>query len=163
MNSSPRSLATFLAIKVLANVMRRAGGLRFTDLTLMVIAWLSISSASVLVILSGATALVCAFWRVFIISVFIASYKAFTEVVRRREVSPTNPSMYLRAAAAGVSRSYSRLGELSEEFEGMLVRTSRDALVVFVGNFLSTLLLAVSAVIVASYYSRKTTGFTQHL
>ncbi len=38
---------------------------------------------------------------------------------------------------------------MSEEFEKLLVRTSRDALIVFVGNFLSTLFLAVSAIIVA--------------
>ncbi|MEM4033051.1 MAG: hypothetical protein QXV53_07115, partial [Zestosphaera sp.] len=44
---------------------------------------------------------------------------------------------------------YLRSDELSEEFEKVLVRTSRDAFVVFVGNFLSTLFLAVSAIIVA--------------
>lgn len=44
---------------------------------------------------------------------------------------------------------YLRLDELSEEFEKVLVRTSRDALVVFVGNFLSTLFLALSAIVVA--------------
>lgn len=38
---------------------------------------------------------------------------------------------------------------MSEEFEKLLVKTSRDALVVFVGNFLSTLFLAISAIIVA--------------
>jgi O-antigen/teichoic acid export membrane protein len=48
-----------------------------------------------------------------------------------------------------VLRIYLRFGKLSEEFEKLLARTSRDALVVFVGNFLSTLFLAVSAIIVA--------------
>lgn len=38
---------------------------------------------------------------------------------------------------------------MSDEFEKVLVRTSRDALVVFVGNFLSILFLALSAIIVA--------------
>lgn len=38
---------------------------------------------------------------------------------------------------------------MSEEFEKVLVRTSQDALVVFVGNFLSTLFLAISAIVVA--------------
>ncbi|MEO3993492.1 MAG: oligosaccharide flippase family protein [Desulfurococcaceae archaeon TW002] len=38
---------------------------------------------------------------------------------------------------------------MSEEFEKVLVRTSRNVLVIFLGNFLSTLFLAVSAIIVA--------------
>ena len=38
---------------------------------------------------------------------------------------------------------------MSEEFGKVLIRTSQDALIVFVGNFLSTLFLAVSAIIVA--------------
>ncbi len=44
---------------------------------------------------------------------------------------------------------YLRLDELSEEFEKVLVGTSRDALIVFAGNFLSTLFLALSAIIIA--------------
>ncbi|MEM2021477.1 MAG: flippase [Zestosphaera sp.] len=38
---------------------------------------------------------------------------------------------------------------MTEDFDRILVRTSRDALVVFAGNVISTLLLAVSAMIVA--------------
>lgn len=44
---------------------------------------------------------------------------------------------------------YLRLSKLSDEFERVLVKTSQDALIVFLGNFLSTLFLAVSAIIVA--------------
>lgn len=39
--------------------------------------------------------------------------------------------------------------KLPEEFEEALVKTSRDTLIVFSGNFLSTLFLALSAIIVA--------------
>ncbi|MEM0015309.1 MAG: flippase [Zestosphaera sp.] len=38
---------------------------------------------------------------------------------------------------------------MSEDFDRLLVRTSRDTLVVFAGNFLSTLFLALSAIVVA--------------
>lgn len=41
---------------------------------LVVIAWLSISSASIIVLLSGASALVCAFWRLFIATLIISAY-----------------------------------------------------------------------------------------
>lgn len=73
-----------------------------TDLVLMIIAWVSISSASVLVILSGATALVCAFWRVFVSSVLVLSYRALTEPARRSRVNLISPSIYLKSVVAGV-------------------------------------------------------------
>jgi len=72
------------------------------DLALMIIAWVSISSASVLVILSGTTALVCAFWRVFTSSVLIISYKIFKRFLKPSRRVVTNPSTYLESAVAGV-------------------------------------------------------------
>jgi len=47
---------------------------RAVQYALIVVAWLSISSASVIVVLSGATALACAFWRLFIATLLIALY-----------------------------------------------------------------------------------------
>ncbi|MEM1527921.1 MAG: DMT family transporter [Sulfolobales archaeon] len=44
---------------------------------LIVVAWLSISSASIIVVLSRATALACAFWRLFIAALLIALYSLF--------------------------------------------------------------------------------------
>ncbi|MFN3268797.1 MAG: DMT family transporter, partial [Zestosphaera sp.] len=72
--------------------------MHLADLILMMIAWVSISSASVLVILSGTTALVCAFWRVFLSSVIILS----SGLVWRPEVSLASPPIYLRSVVAGV-------------------------------------------------------------
>jgi len=82
-----------------ASAGRRAS---LADVALMIIAWVSISSASVLVILSGTTALVCAFWRVFVSSVLILSYKIFEGVAKRSGSGTTNPSTYLWPAVAGV-------------------------------------------------------------
>lgn len=73
-----------------------------TDLALMMIAWVSISSASVLVILSGTTALVCAFWRVFVSSVLILFYKVLAEPTRLSRTHLVSPSTYLRPVVAGV-------------------------------------------------------------
>lgn len=68
----------------------------------MMIAWVSISSASVLVLLSGTTALVCAFWRVFVSSVLILFYRALAEPMRLSELNLISPSIYLKSAVAGV-------------------------------------------------------------
>ncbi len=78
--------------------MRNTRGLHLTDLILMMTAWVSISSASVLVILSGTTALVCAFWRVFLSSVIMLS----SGLVWRPETSLASPPIYLRSVIAGV-------------------------------------------------------------
>jgi len=83
-------------------VLRSARELHPTDLVLMMIAWVSISSASVLVILSGTTALVCAFWRVFMSSILILFYKALAESMRHPRVNPADFSVYLRSVVAGV-------------------------------------------------------------
>jgi len=72
------------------------------DLALMIIAWVSISSASVLVILSGTTALVCAFWRVFVSSVLIIPYKIFERFLKPPRRVAVNPLTYLGSAVAGV-------------------------------------------------------------
>lgn len=68
----------------------------------MMIAWVSISSASVLVLLSGTTALICAFWRVFISFVIISSYEVLARLMRRSKVSTVSFSVYLRSVIAGV-------------------------------------------------------------
>lgn len=82
--------------------MRLTTGLNLADLALMAIAWVCISSASVLVILSGTTALICAFWRVFVSSFLISSYRAFTELFRRAKSDSVNPKIYLKSVAAGI-------------------------------------------------------------
>lgn len=56
----------------------RALGLSFVDYLLAVIAWLSVSSASILVLLSGSSALVCAFWRLAIAVAVILAYAALS-------------------------------------------------------------------------------------
>ena len=83
-------------------VLRSNTGLNLVDLTLMVTAWVCISSASVLVILSGTTALICAFWRVFMSSLLILSYKAIMELPRHPKSSPVNLQIYLRSLTAGI-------------------------------------------------------------
>jgi len=56
----------------------RSSGLSFVDYVLAVTAWLSVSSASVLVLLSGSSALVCAFWRLIIAVAAISVYSTFS-------------------------------------------------------------------------------------
>lgn len=58
--------------------MRKGSGLSFADYLLAITAWLSVSSASILVLLSGTSALVCAFWRLVIATAVIAVYSALT-------------------------------------------------------------------------------------
>ncbi len=56
----------------------RSSGLSLVDYLLAVTAWLSVSSASVLVLLSGSSALVCAFWRLVIAVVAISVYSTYS-------------------------------------------------------------------------------------
>ena len=56
----------------------RSPGLSLVDYLLAVTAWLSVSSASVLVLLSGSSALVCAFWRLVIAVAVISAYSTLS-------------------------------------------------------------------------------------
>jgi drug/metabolite transporter (DMT)-like permease len=58
--------------------LRGGSGLGSVDYLLAITAWLSVSSASILVLLSGTSALVCAFWRLVIATAVIAAYSALT-------------------------------------------------------------------------------------
>lgn len=48
---------------------------------LVLVAWLSISSASIIVILSGSSALLCAFWRLFFATLLVVLYSCVTKSV----------------------------------------------------------------------------------
>lgn len=81
------------------------GGLeagRIRDILLMIIAWVSTSSASVLVLLSGSNALTCAFWRVLITALLICSYAVLKQTVSGNDFMSISRSIFLKAFVAGI-------------------------------------------------------------
>ncbi len=70
--------------------------------SLMLIAWVSISSSSVLVLLSGSTAIVCAFWRVFIATLIIGAYATVNHVLGRGGFEDLGFKTLITALTAGV-------------------------------------------------------------
>lgn len=68
----------------------------------MLVAWVSISSSSVLVLLSGSTAIVCAFWRVFITTLIIGTYAIVNQVLGHGDFKGLRLSTFITAFTAGV-------------------------------------------------------------
>ncbi|MEM4486178.1 MAG: DMT family transporter [Zestosphaera sp.] len=81
---------------------RRSEIWKIRDVFLMIIAWVSTSSASVLVLLSESNALTCAFWRVFITTLLIYSYTVLERAVGKEGLKSVSRSNFLKAFAAGV-------------------------------------------------------------